>query len=128
MVDIEKGFNEFIIVGGLGGRIDHTLANFQSMSYACDMGKKISLIDDNHYVTMIKNSSIKLRGEIGTNFSVFSFSDKCRGLSIEGGKYNIEDVEVTNTYPLGVSNQMERDWAKISCTEGKLLIMLIEEE
>ena len=123
---LEIGYDDFVIIGGLGGRIDHTISNFQSMSLLCELGKKVTMLDDKHYVTMIKDSNASIEGKEGSILSVFAFSDTCIGVNIEGAKYGIKDFKLTNSFPIGVSNEIDSKRVNISCEKGTLLIMAID--
>ena len=63
----------------------------------------------------------------GWSLAVLSLSDRSRGVTIKGTKYECEDIEMTGTYPLGVSNTWAGKEARISVKEGMLLILLSRE-
>ena len=120
---LEKGFEEFFIYGGTGGRLDHTIANIQSLGYIVQNGAKGYLIDDTNIITVIKNSKIRINGDKGKNISVFSLGDTAQGVFIKGTKYEAEDVTLTNSFPLGVSNSFTEETANISVENGMLVII-----
>ncbi len=138
------GYENFIILGGMGGRFDHTLANLQMLSYLIDSAPKdkdtfhICLLDELTYVTLIENSSVVLLKEQFSNsysndeynlyLSVFSYSDKCTGVTITGAKYPLQNAILTSSFPLGVSNSFLEDSLEISCASGKLIIMVVKEK
>lgn len=118
----EKGYREFKIYGSLGGkRTDHTVANIQSLAYIAEHGGKGFLINRNEMFTVIKNSEIILNGNDGY-FSVFAFGSEAKGVSISGGKYPLDNVVLSPSFPLGVSNQFVGNDVKISVKDGCLLI------
>ena len=57
---LEKGFEEFVIVGGFGGRSDHTYANIQTLAYGCDKGVSVRMQDKKNMFTIISNAEIKI--------------------------------------------------------------------
>ena len=63
-------------------------------------------------------------GAVIASLSVFAAEDRCRGVSIRGAKYELQDAELTNDFPLGVSNEWAASDAEISLREGTLLIVL----
>ena len=53
---------------------------------------------------------------------MLALSDRCTGVSIHGTKYELENVTVENSFPIGVSNQWQGD-AEISVAAGVLAVM-----
>ena len=118
-----RGYTNFVIYGGSGGREDHTLANYSLLLYIRNNGHKASMICDTGTVYMIKNEKISLSGESGKYFSVFPFASDALGVSIRGGKYRAENAMLKCDFPLGVSNEFLSDEVTISVDNGALLIV-----
>ena len=116
------GFEDFLVVGGFGGRVDHTLANFQSLHYAARRGARAEMRDGGSWAAAVVEGSIRVPAKPG-KLSVFALSDVCRGVCIRGTKYAVEDAVLTNAFPLGVSNEFAADLAEISVREGALLVV-----
>ncbi len=120
---LSKGFKDFIIFGGLGNRIDHTFANLQSLSYIIDNGAKGKFVGEHDVVTMIKNDETIIENIYGYSLSVFSFTEKSQGVSIDGTKYTLDNSVLTQSFPIGISNEIIENFAKISVDDGKLVII-----
>ncbi len=120
---IEEGFTEAVLYCALGGRLDHTLANLQSLSFALSHGLKLRIVTDDSEVRLLQNGSLRLPRREGFSLSVFSYSDCCRGVSLRGTKYELRDAVLLNSFPLGVSNEWAADTAVISVADGTLLIV-----
>ncbi len=120
---LSRGFRSFAIYGGLGGRLDHTLANIQALSYLASEGAQAILYHEDYELTVIKNSSFILPKDLTGYVSVFSLSDKSENVSIKGLKYQIEGATLSNTFPLGVSNEAIGKKGIISVEKGILLIL-----
>lgn len=122
----QKGYKSFVIYGGLGGRFDHSFANVQLLSYIAENGGQGFLVGENTYMTVIKDSSLSLKGK-GT-ISVFSLSDKSMGVALKGLKYTLENGELTNSFPLGLSNEFlnEETSALLRVQRGTLLVIVTE--
>ena len=101
---VNLGFGEITIVGGIGGRLDHTIANIQTLAYFSDPYKRLVMLDENNYATILMNSKITLQKRDGFSVSLFSLSDRCLGVTASGLCYPLRDAELTNSYPLGLSN------------------------
>lgn len=120
---IERNYNTFKIFCGTGGRIDHTMANIQTLAYLAYINKRGFLIGNDYIITIIKDSKIKFE-RIETGYiSVFSFNDISSGVCIDGLKFNLKNATLTNTYPIGVSNEFIGKESCISVKSGALIIV-----
>ncbi len=121
---IEQGFDEVTILGGLGGRLDHTIANLQTMSYAVDAEKTIWILDGTNRATLRNPGKLSIHKSEQYKISLFSYGDFCEGVSIHGVKYPLENCILNHSFPLGISNEFIQEKAEISHSAGKLLIIL----
>ena len=107
---------------GIGGRIDHTIANIQMLLWAAKRGGRAFLIGDNSIITTIYNKKIAFSSDFKGKISVFAQGNIGSGVKISGLKYNAGDISLTPEFPLGVSNEFIGDRAEISVEDGALLI------
>jgi len=121
---LQLGFREFWFYGSLDGpRLDHTVANFQTLQYLADHGAVGYLIGKDYLVTAVKNGAITFpAGKCGT-VSVFCMGADAAGVSIRGLHYELEMGTLTAGFPLGVSNHFTEKEARISVEQGSLLIL-----
>lgn len=120
---ISLGYNNIILACALGARFDHTMANIQSMAYAALHECECELYGNSEYFcTMVRGSKTFSAAE-NSSFSLFSLTDSCKGVSISGAEYDCENITLTNTFPLGVSNKWKADSITVSLTEGILLVV-----
>ena len=122
---VSKGYTDFVIVGGIGGRLDHTFANLQTLEYAREKGAN-ALLTDGKNSAFIVTDRAEIPKEEGKTLSVFAYSEKCTGVYIKGTKYTLQNAELKSGYPIGVSNEILEENAEISLKEGKLLIITSE--
>lgn len=120
---LEMGYRVFHLYGGTGGRLDHTLANIQCLAYLSSIGARGYLHGSNYAVTAITNDHIEFDKNASGVISIFSHSDKAVGVEITGMKYSVKEHTLTNTYPLGVSNEFIGNDSKISVRQGTLIIL-----
>ena len=121
---LELGFSEFYFYGSLDGpRLDHTIANFQTLQYLADRGAAAYLIGNNYMVTVVKNGTITFPAGRNGTVSVFCMGADAEGVSIEGLYYELTDGKLTAGFPLGVSNHFTETEAVISVTQGSLLVL-----
>jgi thiamine pyrophosphokinase len=119
---ISLGYDTVIISGGLGGELDHTMANLQTLLYACENGINAFLTDGITTATVISDS-ITLGSENSGRCSVFAFGGEAKGVTISGLKYEASGINLSPSFPLGVSNHFVGKEAKISLESGRLLII-----
>ena len=120
---LQKGYDTFLLYGGMGGREDHTIANIQLLYYLASLHKTGYLIGRQNILTAIRNDSVCLSGMQGF-LSIFCAGDRAEGVTISGCKYNLTDGELTHLYPIGVSNEFTGQPAEISVKNGTLLIVM----
>ena len=125
---LEKGYREFAIYGGLGGRLDHTLANLQVLVYLSRNEACGTLYSDNYAIRVISDGTISFGKDhpanVGGNLcSVFSVSDVSVKVTIHGLKYEINDVNLTNSFPLGISNEFTGKKAYINVKKGTIAVL-----
>ena len=125
---MEQGFDDITIYGGLGGRLDHTLANLQLIAAAVQKGISIRLTDICNEVYAVCCDTIEIPRKENCYISVFSASDSSEGVSLSGVKYTACNISLTSTFPLGVSNEFAEDKATISVADGTLLIIISYEK
>ncbi len=87
---LNAGELDFLIVGGFGGRFDHTFANIQTMRYMAQRGAHVVMDDGITRAEILQNGEITLSRRKG-KLSLFSLSEKCEGVTIRGAKYNLEN-------------------------------------
>ncbi len=120
---LSKGYKDFQIYGGLGGRLDHTIANIQLLAFLSSKDARGVLVGPDYRLTAITDESITISGREHDILSVLSLTDICNGVTLESLKYPLKDAVLTNTYPLGISNQFTKKPAKISVKKGTLAIL-----
>lgn len=124
---IELGYSDFIILGGLGGRLDHTAANLQTLCYAAEQGKNVWFLDGKNHATVRMPGIFMISRLEGFKLSVFSFGDACHGVCLSGVKYPLKDYLLKNNFPIGVSNEFTEKQAAIEHRTGRLLIILSQD-
>ncbi|MCQ2596752.1 MAG: thiamine diphosphokinase [Treponema sp.] len=126
---LEMGFREIILTCAGGGRTDHFISNVQALVYAKEEGSlssgvEVSLFDDENEIRILKNESAEFLRRKGFSFSVLSWSDKAEGVTISGAEYEVSDVCLTNSFPLGQSNEWKSDAITVSVKKGVLLVIM----
>lgn len=122
-IGLVKGYRTFVMYGMLGGRLDHTFANIQLLSFLCENDAKGLLVGGSYHVTAIKNGSIRFKKENEGMISVFSLSRFSSGITIKGLKYQVRDFTLSSFAPMGVSNEFRNEESMVSVKNGTLVLM-----
>lgn len=121
---LERGCTDFLLYGGTGGkRLDHTLANLQSLLYLRRRGARGFLFDNDFLWTVIENESIAIQKTVEWGLvSVFCLGDRAEGVDETGLQYPLEHAVLTPEFPLGVSNHILEPEARITVRKGILAV------
>ena len=118
------GCTEVLLYGSLDGpRLDHTLANLQTLQYLADRGATGYLVGEKEIATVIKSETLTFPASREGILSLFCLGADARGVTLKGLKYNIENATLTAGFPLGVSNHFVGEPATVSVTEGSLTVL-----
>lgn len=118
------GYRTFVLCGCAGGRIDHLIANFQSMCRYSKLGASVRLIAPEYDAYALSNGCLSLpQRPAGTTVSIFCHGSQAEGVSIRGLYYPLDEYTLTSDHPLGVSNQHTQEEAEVSVKNGTLLII-----
>ena len=118
-----QGYDIFEIYGGVGGRSDHTFANYCLLAYIRAEGKKATLHGKNSIAYVIRNESTRVMGKPQKHISLFAFGGEASGVSLRGFGYGLENGTLTPNFPLGVSNHFVGDFGDIEVKDGTLLVI-----
>ena len=125
---IGEGFTHIIMCDGLHARLDHSLANLQLMAGAACKGQRVWGITEEEVVVALDAKGELDHLEIAAGSqgicSVLAHSDSVSGAYETGLAYGLEDAQLTNCFPLGISNELTGAPARISLDAGSAWIFL----
>ena len=104
-IGLERGFRDFILLGAMGGRLDHTMANIQTLLWLRRHGGTGRMKYGDTTVTVIEAERFELPEGFDGTVSLFALSDRLEGVTIRGLKYELTDVVITNDDIIGTSNE-----------------------
>lgn len=119
---IGQGYSKIMVFGGIGGALDHTIANISLVAKYSKKGVDISFVDGENILFAVNNSTVKFTSEATGRISVFSFDDTSYGVYERGLLYTLENASLNSSVPLGVSNEFAGEESEISVENGTLLI------
>ena len=121
---LAEGCDTFFLYGSLDGpRLDHTIANFQTLQFLAEKGAAGYLIGKDFMLTVIKDGQISFPPSCQGTISVFCLGSDAQGVTLRGLYYPLEEGTLTAGFPLGVSNHFTGEDAEISVREGSLLVL-----
>ena len=122
-IGLERGYRAFLLLGGVGGRLDHTLANIQTLAFLRENGARAALLGEAETITLLQDESLRFRAGLSGVVSVFSYGAAATGVSERGLKYALDGATLTDTNPLGVSNAFTGEAAVVSVRQGRLTVL-----
>ena len=125
---VKRGYEEFLLIGVCGGRLDHTLGNVSILLYLDSIGKKAAILDDHSEMELISGQTVRVEDRY-LYFSLLNISGCAEGITIRNAKYPLEEGTIRSEYQYGISNEvLSGKTAEISVKKGNLLLIKIDRE
>lgn len=119
-VAIARGARHITLLGALGGRMDHALANLMLLVRAQRQGVHAQILSESVRIERVDSSTV-IRGAKGDTVSLLPLGE-AKGVTLAGFFYPLSRHDMDSSYPLGISNVITADEARISVEEGDLLL------
>lgn len=121
---LEKGCRNVILLGGMGGRLDHTMGNIGLLDKYYSSFDHMEFIDGKNNMELLKDSGRTLKRDARYKyFGLVSLNAEASGIDIRGAKYELTGASLERASTLGVSNEFSEDTVDIYVREGTLLIV-----
>lgn len=121
---LEKGCRNVILLGGMGGRLDHTMGNIGLLDKYYNSFDHMEFIDGKNKMELLKDSGRTLKPDARYKyFGLVSLNAEASGIDIRGAKYELTGASLERASTLGVSNEFSEDTVEICVREGTLLIV-----
>lgn len=122
---MRRNFAEFLLVGAIGQRLDHTLANVSILYMLDEAGKQGRILDDYSEMQLVSGSPVRI-DDTCAYFSLLNVSGQAEGVTIKHAKYPLQDAAIHCEYQYGVSNEvLPGETAEVTVARGKLLLIKI---
>lgn len=127
---VSKGFQRIVIIGGLGGRLDHTMGNISLLAKYCDTpGVEVFIKDYQNLAFMKSAGTFRIANDEEYKYiGLISYGGNINSLTLKGFKYEIENRTLTDDTTLGVSNELVSDYGEITVKAGRLLIVMTRDK
>lgn len=119
---LEKGADEIIILGGLGGRFDHTMGNLGLLEKYGSLCR-IRIEDGFNRVMLAHPGRTEISRDRFSYLGLIAFTERVGSLTVENVRYPLKDFTLEKGTTLGVSNEIEGEECLIEFESGKLLII-----
>lgn len=120
---VTRGADELVLVGGLDGRLDHTLSVLGILRDAHRRGIHAVALNGYNRVRYLVSTSTLLPRSGYKYLSLLADSDRVRGVSVEGCKYPLKNAALTPQLQFAVSNEIVENCALVSVRRGALFIV-----
>jgi len=120
----DRGYREFLLLGAIGERFDHSLVNAYILSILADRGCRGLIVDDYSEMELICEGMTARVPDTYPFFSLVALEGPARGVSISGARFCIEDAKIGPDYQYATSNEaLPGAEAEITVKEGRLLLI-----
>ena len=120
---LELGYRRFVLLGGIGGRLEHTVGNLQLLDWLTTQNAIGFLAGEKTAATALRNGRITFPASMAGYLSVFCNSGTAKGVNLQGLKYPLTDYTMSDSFPIGVSNEFLGQEATVSVNNGSLLLL-----
>lgn len=118
---LEYGYTNFNIYAATGGRLEHTIANIQSLLYLKNHDAVGYIMDGNGMIFVMQNEEVRFKDTLEGYLSIFALGKSAKGVTIKGMKYELNQETLTNDFPIGISNEFIGKEALVRVEDGELV-------
>lgn len=123
---VKRGYDDFLLIGVVGARLDHTLGNVYILQMLDKLGKKAKIIDDYSEMELVSNRPVGIDDSY-SYFSLLNITGTAKGVTITNAKYPLTDAEIPTDYQYGISNEvLPGQTASVVVADGKLLLIKVK--
>ncbi len=119
----EMGYRTFVLYGGMGGRLDHTLANLQTLAWLSRGGARAFLAGGESVAAAVTDGTLRFGPDRRGLVSVLCHGDRAEGVTLEGLRFPLDRATLTCDCPLGVSNEFTGAESAVTVRRGTLLVL-----
>ena len=120
---MERGAGEIVIVGGLDGRLDHTLSSLAILEYLDLKHIHALFTSGKNRARFLRNNSTLIARSDFRYLSLIAADAKVKGVTLEGCKYPLKRATLTRLNQYAVSNELTGNCALIDVRRGGVWIV-----
>ena len=120
---LNRGFEDFLLIGVIGGRLDHTLGNLSILLKLDALGHSAVILDDYSEMTMVSRNAAEIDDSYAF-FSLINLDGSPKGVTIKNAKYTLDHADIPCDYQYGVSNEvLPGETASVEVDAGRILLI-----
>lgn len=120
---VSRGCTDITVIGGLGGRFDHTMGNLGMLAKYTSQLDGIRMIDGWNRIFMADPGTITVHKDGYKYLGIAAYGEEVTGITYTGMAYPLEDYTLDNRTTRGVSNEILGETGAITFRTGRLLII-----
>ena len=120
---LSRGADDVHVIGGLGGRLDHTLSNLAILEALAQKKVRCVIEDGQNRVRLLQSDSTILPRSGYTYVSLLSLDPIVKGVEIEGVKYPLKNAKLSRAFQYAVSNEITGNCCFIAVRKGSILVV-----
>lgn len=125
---LKNGCKDIDIICALGKRIDHTLANINILKFISENNGVGRILSADAELKVLNKGTHKIKKKLNSYLSILSLSENSKISFIKGTKYDVKNITLKNSFPLGISNEFKNDLAKIKIDKGIVLALIVKKD
>ena len=120
---LSRGARDIVIVGGLSGRLDHTLSNLAILERLYAMHVHCVITDGKNRARFVRNGSLLIGRSAYRYLSLIAADPVVKGVEIDGVKYPLKKATLRREQQYAVSNELTGNCAFIAVKKGGLFVI-----
>jgi thiamine pyrophosphokinase len=125
---LADGAESIRILGGVGGRLDQTLANIYLLNLPALAALDVRLVSGAQSLCLMRPGDYAIEGQIGDTISLIPLGGPVEGISTQGLRYPLQDETLAFGPARGVSNRISQLPARLQTRSGILLFIQTQGE
>lgn len=119
---MKRGCQSLVILGALGGRMDHTLGNLHLLYFCLENKVDAWIVDEKNRVSVLdQGKTFYKNSQYGKYISFLPLSFTVKGITLTGFKYPLKNKDISIGPSLCISNEITEETARLEFTEGLLI-------
>lgn len=120
---IRRGYKDFLLLGSIGGRTDHTFANIATLAFLSEYNYNGIARNNGEEIRILKEGSYEMNNKKGLIFSVFPYGCESVNVTYKGAEYMLNNKTLTYNVSRGISNVFVDDGAEITINRGRAILL-----
>ena len=120
---IRRGYKDFLLLGSIGGRTDHTFANIATLAFLSEYNYNGIARNNGEEIRILKEGSYEMNNKKGIIFSVFPYGCESVNVTYKGAEYMLNNTTLTYNVSRGISNVFVDDEAEITINRGRAILL-----